>query len=115
MTGVPLRAGGPYVAITLTVTEPGLVQLDPYPLRERELEFVAAGARDSTIAPTRAPTMRRARFAAAPSAGTRDGHARRLSRPLALAATPGHGEQRRQAADHDHERDRHRSARAARR
>jgi Protein of unknown function (DUF3891) len=40
VTGVPLRAGGPYVAITLTVTEPGRVQLDPYPLRERELEFV---------------------------------------------------------------------------
>jgi len=40
VTGVPVRAGGPYVAITLTVTEPGRVQLDPYPLRERELEFV---------------------------------------------------------------------------
>jgi uncharacterized protein DUF3891 len=39
VTGVPVRAGGPYVAITLTVTEPGRVQLDPYPLRERELEF----------------------------------------------------------------------------
>jgi uncharacterized protein DUF3891 len=40
VTGVPLRAGGPYVAITLTVAEPGRVQLDPYPLRERELEFL---------------------------------------------------------------------------
>ena len=40
VTGVPLRAGGPYVAITLTVAEPGRVELDPYPLRERELEFV---------------------------------------------------------------------------
>jgi Protein of unknown function (DUF3891) len=40
VTGVPVRAGGPYVAITLTVTEPGLVHLDPYPLHERELEFV---------------------------------------------------------------------------
>ena len=28
------------VSATLTVTEPGRVQLDPYPLRERELEFV---------------------------------------------------------------------------
>lgn len=42
VTSVPLRAGGPYVAITVTVTQPGRVQLDPYPLREPELEFSLA-------------------------------------------------------------------------
>lgn len=40
VTGVPLRAGGPYVAITVTVTAPGRVALHPYPLRAGELEFV---------------------------------------------------------------------------
>ena len=40
VSGVPLRAGGPHVPITVTVTEPGLVELDPYPLRGPELECV---------------------------------------------------------------------------
>jgi hypothetical protein len=40
VTGVPLRAGGPHVPITVTVIAPGRVQLDPYPLREQEVECV---------------------------------------------------------------------------
>jgi Protein of unknown function (DUF3891) len=40
VTGIPLRAGGPYVATTMTVTAPGRVTLDPFPLRAPELEFV---------------------------------------------------------------------------
>jgi hypothetical protein len=38
VTGVPLRAGGPHVAITATVAAPGRVTLDPYPLAEREVQ-----------------------------------------------------------------------------
>lgn len=38
VTGAPLGAGGPYVAINVILTAPGRVRLDPYPLDEPELE-----------------------------------------------------------------------------
>ncbi len=40
ITGVPEAAGGPYAALTVAVSEPRAVELDPYPFSDPEFELV---------------------------------------------------------------------------
>ena len=40
ITGVPAAPGGPYATLDVTVVEPGVVQVEPYPFAEPEFELL---------------------------------------------------------------------------
>jgi hypothetical protein len=40
ITGVPAAPGGPYATLDVTVVEPGVVQVEPYPFSEPEFELL---------------------------------------------------------------------------